>query len=183
MALRILTIFILYIITLASFVGWVFLSKQENASRSRKTVFHIVFRLGLIFVILFFICLPANIFSLKIIFFFFLLAPVIAFGFFGLVLGSFEFSLLILLCIAEWIIGFPSRKKFFCKPNKHLEDSESDRSLLGCEAFTVTPLRPCGKIIINDKEHDGQSDFGFIEKNQKVVVTGKKGFAFIVRKV
>ena len=83
--------------------------------------------------------------------------------------------------IAEWIIGSPLKKDFICTPSKSQTEIDTSEKLIGTEAVTATPLRPSGKIFVGEIEHDAKSDYGFIDKDMKVIIIAKKGFSFVVK--
>lgn len=55
--------------------------------------------------------------------------------------------------------------------------------LIGEKGISFTVLRPSGKVIINDKIYDASTEDGFIEKNQKIIITSTEGFSLKVKKV
>ncbi|HLR43248.1 MAG TPA: nodulation protein NfeD [Pseudogracilibacillus sp.] len=60
--------------------------------------------------------------------------------------------------------------------------SYDDRSeLVGKEGITVTPLRPAGTALIDDKRLDVVSEGNFIEANQKIVIIYVEGVRIVVR--
>jgi membrane-bound serine protease (ClpP class) len=90
---------------------------------------------------------------------------------------------LVFLCVGEWIIGFPSKEGFFSKVSVHSHEEQRvlDESLVGKVAVVATPLHPSGKIIVGENEYEATSDLGFVEQGTKVIITGRKDFAFTVR--
>ncbi len=179
MILNVLTTTIIYIITIASFLMWVFCSKQTRVPRTRKTALHIVLRTVPFCLVFFFLCYAGNVNPPKavIISAFVILVSLSTPGSFLAPIGLF------FLCIAEWLIGFPSKESFFSERPIHSQKERTslDQTLVGTVAVTATPLHPSGRIIVSAKEYEAKSEFGYIEQGRKVIITGKKGFAFIVK--
>ncbi|MCR8659218.1 NfeD family protein [Paenibacillus endoradicis] len=61
--------------------------------------------------------------------------------------------------------------------------AESKDSLLGLQGVTVTPLRPAGAALIDNKRVDVVTEGGFIELNRPVVVIKAEGTWVVVREV
>lgn len=59
---------------------------------------------------------------------------------------------------------------------------EGLQSLIGSQGIAVTILRPVGKIEINDIHYDAAAETGYLEKGDRVVVTGYINAQLIVRK-
>ena len=60
--------------------------------------------------------------------------------------------------------------------------SYEDRSeLVGKKGITITPLRPAGTALIDDKRLDVVSEGNFIEVNQKIVIIHVEGVRIVVR--
>lgn len=60
--------------------------------------------------------------------------------------------------------------------------SYEDRSeLVGKEGITVTPLRPAGTALVDNKRLDVVSEGNFIEANQKIVIIYVEGVRIVVR--
>ena len=175
MILNVLTTTIIYIITIASFLMWVFCSEQTHAPRRRKTVLHIVLRTVPFCLVFFFLCYAGNLNPPKAAI---ILAIVILASLFDPFL-----IVLLFLCIAEWIIGFPSKEDLFVNGSIHSQKEQSalDQSLVGTVAVTATALRPSGRIIVSVNEYEAKSEFDYIDQGRKVIITGKKDFAFIVK--
>jgi membrane-bound serine protease (ClpP class) len=56
-------------------------------------------------------------------------------------------------------------------------------SFVGKTGITATPLRPAGKIEIENSIHDASSDGEFIEKGENIIVTKFHGTVLMVKKV
>ncbi len=54
--------------------------------------------------------------------------------------------------------------------------------LIGREGFAHTMLRPSGKILIDEIQYDATAESGFIDKGEKVFVSGYENAQLIVRK-
>jgi membrane-bound ClpP family serine protease len=52
----------------------------------------------------------------------------------------------------------------------------------GCLGITLTELYPVGKVEVEGKSYDARSNFGKIEKGEKVKVLKKTGFELVVEK-
>ncbi|NDH17056.1 MAG: hypothetical protein EBY48_08290, partial [Opitutae bacterium] len=52
----------------------------------------------------------------------------------------------------------------------------------GCLGITLTELYPVGKVEVKGKSYDARSNFGKIEKGEKVKVLKKAGFELVVEK-
>ena len=52
----------------------------------------------------------------------------------------------------------------------------------GCFGITLTELYPVGKVEVEGKSYDARSNFGKIEKGEKVKVLKKAGFELVVEK-
>src|SRR5699024_3870449 len=60
--------------------------------------------------------------------------------------------------------------------------SYEDRSeLVGKKGITITPLRPTGTALIDDKLLDVVAEGNFIEVNQKIVIIHVEGVRIVVR--
>lgn len=57
------------------------------------------------------------------------------------------------------------------------------KSLVGSTGTALTILRPAGKIILNDKPYDAVSQYGYIEKNDPVIVVKYENAQLIVNKI
>ena len=51
----------------------------------------------------------------------------------------------------------------------------------GDRGTAMTPLRPSGRIMVNGRPYDAVAERGFIEDDAGVEITGRRGFAFVVR--
>ena len=60
--------------------------------------------------------------------------------------------------------------------NKYSDD------IIGKKGKSFTVLRPSGKVIINDNIYDASTEGGFIEKNQKIIVSSTEGSSLKVKK-
>lgn len=60
--------------------------------------------------------------------------------------------------------------------------AESDNSIVGKTGETLTPLAPTGMIFIDGRRYEAFSQGGFLDKGQKVSVTGVDNFRLIVKK-
>jgi len=56
------------------------------------------------------------------------------------------------------------------------------QGMIGIEGIAHTMLRPAGKILIDDIQYDATAESGYIEKGEKVVVSGYENAQLIVRK-
>lgn len=61
--------------------------------------------------------------------------------------------------------------------------SITDQAFLGVKAVAATDLRPAGKVIIDGDYHDAQSDGGYIEKGEEVIVKKVSGAYLVVNKI
>lgn len=178
MMLNAVTTITIYGIAVVSLMTWVFCSKQTHAPRTRKTARHIFLRTVPFCLIFFLICHVGNLDPIKV-------AIVSAFVVLISSAGGLLFAPigLVFLCIGEWIIGFPSKESFFSKVPIHSDGEQRllDESLIGAVAVVATPLHPSGKIIVGENEYEATSDLGFVEQGTKVIITGRKDFAFTVR--
>ena len=52
----------------------------------------------------------------------------------------------------------------------------------GCSGITLTELYPVGKVEIEGRSYDARSNFGKIEKGEKIKVLKKAGFELVVEK-
>jgi membrane-bound ClpP family serine protease len=178
MMLNAVTAITIYGIVVVSLMTWVFCSKQTRAPRTRKTARHIFLRTVPFCLIFFLICYVGNLDPISVAIVSAFVALISSAG--GLLFAPVG---LVFLCIGEWIIGFPSKESFFSKVPVHSVEEQRllDESLIGAVAVVATPLHPSGKIIVGENEYEATSDLGFVEQGTKVIITGKKDFAFTVR--
>lgn len=57
------------------------------------------------------------------------------------------------------------------------------KSLVGSTGFALTILRPSGKIMLNEKPYDAVSQYGYIDKNDPVIVIKYENAQLIVNKI
>ena len=60
--------------------------------------------------------------------------------------------------------------------------TERERSLIGSECVAATILRPAGKVIVDGRNYDAVSQFGYIEKGQAAVVVDYVNGSLVVKK-
>ena len=56
-------------------------------------------------------------------------------------------------------------------------------NVIGMEGITLTFMRPVGKIEVNGEIYDAKSEFGLIDKNEKVLVTKFENSQLFVQKI
>lgn len=56
-------------------------------------------------------------------------------------------------------------------------------ALVGREGVAITPLKPTGRIEIDNEVYDAITPLGYLEKGEKVMVTGIDNFILMVKKV
>ena len=61
--------------------------------------------------------------------------------------------------------------------------SKGDDSMIGAEGEALTALGPTGFVRIAGKKLEAASQSGFIDKNERVKVTGRDNFKIIVSKI
>ena len=82
--------------------------------------------------------------------------------------------------IYEWALWFPSRKTVI-----HIQTSAQPPpklDLKGKAAYATTRLSPVGKIKTDDFEVMARAEYGSIDAGSAVIITGKNGFEYLVRK-
>ena len=86
--------------------------------------------------------------------------------------------------IREWAFGFPQLILHPPQNNDTKMVSMPKSEYDGQIAITISPLRPCGEIRINDKKISAISDDGrLIDKDEEVVVVGKRNGQVSVKMV
>jgi membrane-bound ClpP family serine protease len=61
--------------------------------------------------------------------------------------------------------------------------SKGDDSMIGSEGETITPLGPTGFVRIDGRKLEAASRSGFIDKHERIKVTGRDNFRIIVSKL
>lgn len=82
--------------------------------------------------------------------------------------------------IYEWALWFPSRKTVI-----HSQTSApppSTPNLNGKTGHAITQLSPVGKIKTDDIEIMARAEYGSIDAGSAVIITGRSGFEYLVRK-
>ncbi len=166
-----------YLVTVVSFLVWIFIRKPEHIPLTKATAFAICLRSVPLFLVLFLVCRSFNITVV------FGLALLAAIGF--LTLGAFGYGglpgLALFYVVQQWILGWPDRALLVNAVS--LESNQTTGGpdpLIGHSARTTTPLRPMGKVAVNGKELDALCEFGFLEQDQEVEIVGKRGYTLIV---
>ena len=54
--------------------------------------------------------------------------------------------------------------------------------IAGQEGIALTRLNPSGKVSINGKNYEAQSQDGYVEKSEKIVVVTQDNFKLIIKK-
>lgn len=170
-----------YAVTVASFLGWIFLRQPERIPRTRKTAFAICLRSLPLFLLFFFVCRSLNVTA---VFGFVVLAVI---GFFTLTSYSLAGlpGLALFYVLQQWVLGWPDRT--FLVNGTTLESNEgkahSPDPLTGHIGSVLSPLRPSGKVTVDGKELDATCDFGFLDAGAKVIIIGRKNFTFLVQPI
>ena len=168
-----------YVVTVASFLGWIFIRKPERVPRTRKTTFALCLRSLPLFLVFFLICRS---FHVTAVFGFVVLAAI---GFFTLT--SFSLAglpgLALFYALQQWILGWPDRALLV---NEAALESNQSRSrkpdpFVGQSAHTTTPLRPTGKVVVAGKEVDASCEFGFLQPGIEVEIVGRRSFTILVK--
>ena len=111
----------------------------------------------------------------------------LAFSDFGLVAGL----LISVLCVIVSIFAIAMGLKFLpkMKLTKSLsldtKTSEPENSALaysGKTATALTDMSPTGRIVVDGKTFEAQSELGFVEKGSRLVITGGDNFRLTVKK-
>ena len=85
------------------------------------------------------------------------------------------FLLLSAKLIREWAFRFPNRVLHPPQNGQDIQFAVSTTEFEGHTGVTVSPLRPCGEIELDNQKHSAISDNGrVIEIGTHVVVTGKR---------
>lgn len=96
-------------------------------------------------------------------------------------------TVLVIVVAARYMGGRGAWKKFVLSDKQQNEigyvSQSSHKELLGQHGRTVTPLRPSGAMLLNEKRYDVISEGGFIAANQPVVVVHVEGTRVVVRLV
>lgn len=82
--------------------------------------------------------------------------------------------------IYEWALWFPSRKTVI-----HSQTSApppSTPNLNGKTGHAITQLSPVGKVKTDNLEIMARAEYGSIDAGSAVIITGKNGFEYLVRK-
>lgn len=82
--------------------------------------------------------------------------------------------------IYEWALWFPSRKTVIHSQTSAQPPPKLD--LKGKAAYATTRLSPVGKIKTDDFEVMARAEYGSIDAGSAVIITGKNGFEYLVRK-
>ncbi len=111
------------------------------------------------------------------------------------VVGAFVGFLIAVMVLANYIGEVPGLSRLTLKPPVVLEGAgtvgiESDRMLpgwqrvsVGEQGTTLSPLRPSGKMQVDDYTVDVVTEGDFVESGQTVRVIGKQGAKVVVRPV
>lgn len=78
--------------------------------------------------------------------------------------------------------GRLSKSSLILKNREETVEKDSGDQWLGCEGVTVTALRPAGKIEAGDRRLNAASSGDYIEKGTPVIITGKAGDHYVVRR-
>lgn len=168
-----------YVVTVASFLAWIFIRKPERIPRTRTTAFALCLRSLPLFLVLFLVCRAFNVTAV------FGLVILAAIGFFTLT--SFSYvglpGLALFYVMQQWILGWPDRALLMNAVSLESNQARGEPDpLVGHSARTTTPLRPTGKIVFDGKELDASCEFGFLEPDAEVEIVGKRGFTLIVKR-
>ena len=110
-----------------------------------------------------------------------------SFGFFGgLVVFFGTLVALVLLSFIEFklMVKTPYGKKFLLdtviegRSNK----AQAEDLIVGKEGLALTRLNPSGKVSINGKNYEAQSQDGYVENGEKIVVVTQDNFKLIIKK-
>ncbi len=176
-----------YLATAGGFLIWLYVRRPENIPRGARTVFFVCTRTLALFIVFFALFGALNVSILKTIPFLAMFLLLILLGLPSLFTGgSILLSVAVVLYgIQQWILGFPDREKLILQPPEPYRPPSPAKdipALIGRSATTVTPLRPTGKILIDDKEYDATGESDFIPARTNVEITAIKNNRLTVRK-
>lgn len=170
----------LYIAALSGFLVWVHKSAQSSVPRTTATRNRLLFRLGLVFLLLTLVCYVLD-------FAFWLLVCIVLFFVIALclesTLGLFGIPVLALaVFVREYVLGFPELVLRPANP-EHDEHDELEHldQLIGYCGTTTTPLRPQGDVEIDGKRYSAESATGeLIDKDTKITVISVRRHLLLV---
>ncbi len=111
----------------------------------------------------------------------------LAFSDFGLVAGLLISALCVIVAIFAIAMGLKFLPKMKLTKSLSLDTKESqpENSALeyvGKSAIALTDMSPTGRVLVDGKTFEAQSELGFIEKESPLVITGGDNFRLTVKK-
>jgi len=172
-----------YFLTVSGFAMWIFKKKPDRVPCTRRTIFSLALRTAPLYLFMLYVCQSTGISVIVgvAILAICLIALIDPLGIVptGIISVGFVYA------IQQWILGWPDR---YLLINETTLESNQNKPrqpdlLIGRVARVVTPLRPSGKVLIDDRELDASCEFGFLDSGNDVEIIDKKGFTFIVKPI
>ncbi len=169
-----------YGVTVVSCLTWIFVSKQRRIPRTTKTVLGVSLRAATLFILAYLIGKGLNLSASTA------LTVLIACA--AVTLTSWGFAslpgLVFFYVIQQWILGWPDKELLV--HNTALKSNKQSRKepdpMVGQNAVALTPLKPGGKIRINDSSDvDAVCETGFLDRGETVTIVRKEAFTYVVR--
>ena len=103
----------------------------------------------------------------------------------GWLCGTLLASGFIIFLLARYVTPrFGAFNRFVLKGNEQVGylavDAPASFPKAGARGVAATPLRPSGKVVVDDVLYDAISDGTFIDKDREVIVTGAQGGGLVV---
>ena len=171
---------IAYLLTCGGFLGWIYKSNQERIPKTSNAGIWVCLRSAVLFLIFYLICMTLDLTVLAGV------IMLIAFALFTL--ASFSIAslpgLVFFYAIQQWVLGWPDKE--FLINDTVLESNRNKEKkpdpLIGQNAVVVAPLKPGGKIKVDDLEEiDATCESGFLDTGSEVTIVGKESFSYVVR--
>ena len=182
MKLDIIFTAVAYFLTVVGFAAWIFQKKPDRVLRNRRTVFSLALRTAPLYLFMLYACqsLGISVIAGMSILVFCLIALLAPFG--GV---TVIFSIGFIYAMQQWILGWPDRHLVMHEMTLDSNQNKPQLAdpLIGRMARVVAPLRPSGKVLVDEQQLDASCEFGFLDAGMEVEIIGRKGFTFIVKPI
>jgi len=85
--------------------------------------------------------------------------------------------------VYQWVFWYPAAEKMTSTDSIAGESTRPPDHLIGKRGTTTAPLRPSGRVAIDDQQYDAESELGFIDAGIEFEVIALKDTRLVVRKV
>jgi membrane-bound ClpP family serine protease len=176
---------VLYGVTLAGVLIWLFLSKQKILARSGFNAFCVAARLALLFAALLWICWIVGMASVLAIA---LIAAFVALGVFLDLPVSGVVGFALVYVVQQFVLGFPARHEWMLSPSNDPTKQDAHlglgSELIGAKGITTSPLRPIGDVKIEGRIYRAKTTDGqMLDANRTIVVSFVQQGTLVVKTI